>query len=86
MADPDATFVGWRPGGPSLLQQLHGMVRGKVSRVMALGPFFDDKLRLLHEIDRLWGPQKIVAAVQPDTVSLYDAANAPQVLRFALIV
>jgi hypothetical protein len=46
-----------------------GIVRGQVRKLLVVGPFFDEGLRLLCELERFWIPGEIVVAVQPDTVS-----------------
>ena len=67
--DQDATFLGWHRGGPSLLEQFRGLVRGDVKTALALGPFFDGGLRLIHELKN-FGAKEVVVGVQPNTVSL----------------
>ena len=77
-----ARFVGWRLGGPSLLDQLRSMVTGTVTRVLVVGPFFDDGFGLLRKLDETWRPADLVAAVQPATVSFRGLAEAPPGARF----
>lgn len=68
--DAEARFLGYRRGGPSLLQQFSGLLRGRAKRLLILGPFFDAELAFVRETARLWTPHEIIAAIQPDTVSL----------------
>ena len=58
------------PTRPSLLDQVKSMIgRGKVKRVVVVSPFFDEKLQAIKEITSVFGVKKVVAIVQPNSVS-----------------
>jgi hypothetical protein len=80
--DTGARFLGRQQQGRSLLEQFRDIVRGKALRSVVLGPFFDDGLHLVREIQRIWAPSEIIVAVQPRTVSLLGLGAELPGLRF----
>lgn len=81
--ETSATFIGWRPAKPSLLEQIKQYVPGKVSRILVVSPFFDDHLQLLHELEAAWRPTEIVVGIQPQSVMLARPERASGSVRFA---
>ena len=76
------TFIGWRPGEPSLLQQLKQRVSGPARKISVVSPYFDDNLKFLRELASSWTPQEIVVGIQQQSAMLLRPEKAPTVVRF----
>lgn len=63
-----------QPNGPSITDQLHGLVRDRnVRRLIVISPFFDHDLRGLRELSAKFQPEQVWLIVQQDKVSLPGA-------------
>lgn len=66
-ADDDVTFVGARPGGMTLLAgAFKDSEFSLAKRILVLGPYFDDDLRLLGELRKRAPAAQLVVALQPE--------------------
>ena len=76
------TFIGWRPGQPSLLQQLKLRVPGRAHKISVISPYFDDNLKLLQELAINWSPREMIVGIQQQSTNLLRPERAPSVSRF----
>lgn len=82
----NATFLGWRPDGASLLEQLSGLVPHHATRVSVISPYFDANLKLLNSLASGWAPNDIVVGIQPQGAMLAWPDQAPVNTRFVEFV
>ena len=77
-----AAFIGWRPGELSLLQQLKQHVPGPAGKISVVAPYFDDNLKLLHELAIRWAPREMVVGIQQQSAMLVRPERVPSGTRF----
>lgn len=77
-----ASFLGWRRGGPTLLDQLDVLLRGVVQRAWVVAPYFDTDLHFLNELVARWRPREIVVGIQQHSALLLKPDLALPPIRF----
>lgn len=75
-------FLGTRPDGPNLWQQLKPRIAGNVSRANLVGPFFDFSLELLSTILQELGSPDVTVGIDPKTTEIRVASAFKSSARF----
>jgi len=70
------------PGHPALLTQLIEHCKAPARDIVVSGAFFDGQADFLKQLRDVFTPQRLIVAVQPDTVQLPPAARALPDVKF----
>jgi hypothetical protein len=78
----DLHIVGSMPVGPGLWERLPLAQKGRATRIVGLGAFFDRDFRFLESVRAALQPDEFIVGVEPETVSLDPEASVPRGLTF----
>lgn len=66
-AGGEIDVVGSRPEGASLWQRVRQRLSDRATRIVLVGPFFDEELALVHRVNAELSPRELVIGVDPKT-------------------